>query len=404
MSGAPSPPENRLASPKRVFFIVGEASGDQLGASLAAELKSTHGDAVTFEGLGGEALQAQGLHSLFDIEDIAVMGLGPVIARLPTILSRIKRTADAIIASKPNLVVLIDSPDFTHRVARRVRSAAPDIPIIGWVSPSVWAWRPGRAKAMRSYMEHLLVLLPFEVDAHKRLSGPPATYVGHPLVNELGSLRPQVPGERAMLGDGAHPIALVLPGSRSGEISRHMPILKETLARTNALISDQGKPLPTYVLPAVSKHAASIRAQVSSWPVSVEVIEGQGEKRAAMRKAHAAIAASGTVTLELALAGIPMVVIYRLDGAARLFRRLIRVWTVILPNLVIGRPVVREYIDEMARPEALARALVSVVTDTPERRAQMEAFEELDALMLGPDETTPAQRARRVVDGFLLSN
>lgn len=404
MSGAPSQSANLLASPKRVFFIVGEASGDQLGASLAAELKSTHGDTVAFEGLGGEALQAQGLNSLFDIEDIAVMGLGPVIARLPTILSRIKRTADAIIASKPDLVVLIDSPDFTHRVARRVRKVAPDIPIIGWVSPSVWAWRPGRAKAMRAYMEHLLVLLPFEVGAHKRLGGPPATYVGHPLVNELESLRPQTDGTRAMLGMNTTPVALVLPGSRSGEISRHMPILKETLTRTNALLDEQGKRAPTYLLPTVTKQAASIRAETSSWPVKVEIVEGQADKRAAMRRANAAIAASGTVTLELALAGIPMVVLYRLDGAARLFRRLIKVWTVILPNLVIGRPVVREYIDEMARPEVLARALASIVTDTPERRAQMEAFEELDALMLGPDETSPAQRARVVVDDFLFPN
>ena len=141
---------DEASTPKRVFFVVGEASGDQLGASLAAELRAQHGDKVSFEGLGAEALQAQGVKPLFDMEDIAVMGIAPVIARLPTVLKRIAQTADAIIRTRPDVVVLIDSPDFTHRVAKRVRKAAPDIPIIGWVSPSVWAWRPGRAAAMRS--------------------------------------------------------------------------------------------------------------------------------------------------------------------------------------------------------------------------------------------------------------
>lgn len=392
---SPTPP-----SPKRVFFVVGEASGDRLGASLAAELKATHGDAVALEGLGGEGLAEQGLKSLFDIEDIAVMGLAPVIARLPLILRRIKQASDAIVASKPDLVVLIDSPDFTHRVAKRVRKAVPSIPIVGWVSPSVWAWRPGRAKAMRAYMDHLLVLLPFEMDAHKNLGGPPATYVGHPLIDELDSLRPRNPSERPQLGTGA-PTVLVMPGSRGGEITRHMPILRETLIRTNQLMADGGSVQPTYILPSVPKHAASLVETVKDWPLEVEVVSEQAEKRAAMRKAHAAIVASGTATLELALAGIPMVVVYKLDSLAHLARRLVKVWTIILPNLVLGRPVVREYVDETARPEALARALVALATDTPERRAQIESFEELDGVMAGPDNATPAERACRVVDQFL---
>lgn len=388
------------ANQVRVFFVVGEASGDRLGASLASELVAKHGNTVAFEGLGGEGLTEHGLTSLFDIEDIAVMGLAPVIARLPLILRRIRQTSDAIIASKPDLVVLIDSPDFTHRVAKRVRKAAPDIPIIGWVSPSVWAWRPGRAKAMRAYMDHLLVLLPFEVEAHKQLGGPPATYVGHPLIDELESLRPQSPNERLALGTDPS-ILLVMPGSRSGEISRHMPMLRETLARTNQLLVGEGYAPPTYILPSVPKHTATIKEAVKDWPVSVDVVSSQDAKRAAMRKAHGAIVASGTATLELALAGIPMVVVYKLDVLAHLARRLVKVWTIVLPNLVLGRPVVREYVDEMARPEALARALKALATDTPERRAQVEAFEELDALMAGPDNQTPAQRARRIVDTFL---
>lgn len=391
--------EANATGPKRIFFVIGEASGDKLGASLAKSLKDTHGDAVAFEGLAGEDLQAAGVTSLFDIEDIAVMGLGPVVARLPTIFRRLSDTVNAILASKPDLVVLIDSPDFTHRVAKRVRARAPDIPIVGWVSPSVWAWRPGRAKAMRAFVDHLLVLLPFEVEAHAQLGGPPATYVGHPLVDDLEQLRPQDAKERPALGPEVAPTLLVLPGSRRGEISRLMPVLRETMTRTFELMADG--PAPRLVMPTVAKHEETLRALVDDWPMPVQVTSDQAEKRAAFRRAHAAIAASGTVSLELALSGVPMVVVYRLDWLARIFRSLVKVWTIILPNLVLGRPIVREYVDEFARPEALARALASLATDTPERRAQIEAFGELDLVMRGSDEASPADRARAVVERFL---
>lgn len=386
-------------SPKRIFFVIGEASGDRLGTSLVKSIRKVHGDAVAFEGLAGEGLQGEGLTSLFDIEDIAVMGFGPVIARLPTIFRRLSDTVNAILASKPDLVVLIDSPDFTHRVAKRVRAKAPDIPIVGWVSPSVWAWRPGRAKAMRGYVDHLLVLLPFEVEAHRQLDGPPATYVGHPLVEDLESLRPRSVDERPLLGLGTTPTVLVLPGSRSGEISRLMPVLRDTMIRMRELMGE-GNDL-RLVLPTVAKHEQNLRGLVADWPMSVTVVSDQEKKRAAFRSAHAAIAASGTVSLELALSGVPMVVVYKLDWLARMFRSLVKVWTIILPNLVLGRPVVREYVDEFVRPEALARALASFASNTPERRAQIEAFAELDTLMRGQDEASPADRARAVVERFL---
>ncbi|MGD1887134.1 MAG: lipid-A-disaccharide synthase [Cohaesibacteraceae bacterium] len=388
--------------PKRVFFVVGEDSGDRLGASLAKALKAKHGNAVTFEGLAGEGLEAEGVTSIFDIEDIAVMGIGPVIARLPNILNRLSATVEAIVDSKPDLVVLIDSPDFTHRVAKRVRARAPNIPIVGWVSPSVWAWRPGRAAAMRAYMDHLLVLLPFEVEEHETLGGPPATYVGHPLADQVTELRPRHLAERPPLEGDQVPTVLILPGSRSGEISRLMPLLRTVTERAVELLKAEDAPTPLYVLPAVARQKEKIRRELASWHVEVELVSGEEAKREAFRSAHAAVAASGTVALELALAGIPTVIVYRLDTVARLFfRRFIKAWTIVLPNLILGRPVVREYVDEYARPELIARALASMSRPTPERTAQVEAFKELDAVMKGSDDQTPAERARMVVDTFL---
>src|SRR5215212_7288470 len=199
--------------PLTVWLIAGEESGDQLGAKLMPALKMLLGPtAVAFAGVGGEAMAAQGLRTLFPLSDIAVMGIGAVVARLPSIVQRVYRTVDTIVGGRPDAVVIIDSPEFTHAVAKRVRKRRPSLPIVNYVSPSVWAWRPGRARRMRPYVDHLLALLPFEPAAHQRLGGPITTYVGHPLIERLAELRPG-PGERRPLGEG--PIELlVLPGSR----------------------------------------------------------------------------------------------------------------------------------------------------------------------------------------------
>src|SRR5918998_6766334 len=204
-----------------IWIVSGEESGDQLGAKLMRALKARLGaDRLRFGGVGGHAMGRGGLTSLFPLEDIAVMGISAVIARLPAILRRIRLTADAAVAANPDVLVIIDSPDFTHRVARAVRRRAPEIPIVDYVSPSVWAWRPWRAKAMRAYVDHLLALLPFEPDVHRRLGGPPTTYVGHPLIERLDEIR-RTPGERPRV-DGRPIQLLVLPGSRRSEVSRLM--------------------------------------------------------------------------------------------------------------------------------------------------------------------------------------
>ena len=207
-------------SPLRVALVAGEHSGDQLGFKLMRALREARSGDVAFSGVGGEAMEAEGLKSLFPISDIAVMGILPVLARLPTLLARIRRTAEAIIADRPDVLVIIDSPDFTHRVARRVRAALPRLPIVDYVSPSVWAWRPGRAKAMLTYVDCVLALLPFEPEAYRRLGGPRCVYVGHPLIERLGELRPNA--DEARRPASGPPLIVVLPGSRRSEVTRLM--------------------------------------------------------------------------------------------------------------------------------------------------------------------------------------
>ena len=185
-------PPHANAVARHIFLIATEESGDRLGASLMKVLRQRLGGAVRFEGVGGQSMAREGLTSLFPIEELSIMGLASVVKQLPMILRRIRQTADAVTQASPDILVIIDSPDFTHRVARRVRARDPAIPIIDYVSPSVWAWRPGRARAMLRYVDHVLALLPFEPEAYRRLRGPPCSYVGHPLIEQIGALRPNV--------------------------------------------------------------------------------------------------------------------------------------------------------------------------------------------------------------------
>ena len=372
-------PEAATGSP-RIFLVAGEHSGDRLGAGLIATLRE-RAPGVAIAGVGGEAMVAAGLESLFPMTEIAVNGLLPVIARLPTLLRRIRDTATAVIAAKPDVLVIIDSPDFTHRVARRVRAADPAIPIVDLVSPTVWAWRPGRAPAMRAYVDHLLALLPFEPAAHERLGGPPCTYMGHPLIERLDALRPEV-------GDASareRPVLLVLPGSRRSEIRRLLAIFGETLQRVAAEVPDLEA-----VLPAVDDLADTIRAEVATWRVRPRIVTGEADKYAAFRQARAALAASGTVTLELALAAVPMAVAYRVSALEWKGRFVIKVPSIVLANLVIGETAVPEFLQDASNPEALARALVPLLGDTPARAEQLAAFARVEAAMRIAPGATPS--------------
>ncbi|WP_283805036.1 lipid-A-disaccharide synthase [Afipia sp. Root123D2] len=368
-------PGEPRAAPLTVFMIAAEESGDRLGAALMASLNARLGGGVAFAGIGGRAMGLQGLVSLFPIEELSIIGFAAVAQRLPMLLRRIREAADAVLMAKPDVLVIIDSPDFTHRVARRVRARDPSIPIVNYVSPTVWAWRPGRAKAMRRYVDHVLALLPFEPQEHRTLGGPPCTYVGHPLIEQLDTLRPD--SDEQARRDAQPPVLLVLPGSRRGEIRHHMAPFGETLRQLAA----QGVAFEA-VLPTMPHLVETVTAAAAAWPVPPRIVVGEEAKRAAFRIARAALAKSGTVTLELALSGVPMVTAYR-GGAveAWIARRVVRVSSIILANLVIGENVIPEFHQEECSAPHLAPALREILADTPQRRRQVEAFARLDGMM-----------------------
>jgi lipid-A-disaccharide synthase len=375
---------------RKIFLIATEESGDRLGANLMKVLRQRLGDAVWFEGVGGQSMAREGLASLFPIERLSIIGLAAVVKQLPIILRLIRETAPAVTEASPEILVIIDSPDFTHRVARRIRSRDPSIPIIDYVSPSVWAWRPGRARAMLKYVDHVLALLPFEPEAYRSLHGPPCSYVGHPLTEQLASLRPNA--EEAARRAQSPPVLLVLPGSRRSEIKLHMAVFGQAVAR----LQEQGAAFEL-VLPTMPHLQEAVVEAVKTWPVQPQVVIGEQEKRAKFRIAHAALAKSGTVTLELALAGVPMVTAYRKGPVeAWILRRAIKVSSVILANLVVGENVIPEYLQEDCTPEKLAAALREVLNDSELRQRQLEAFGKIDGI-LSTGNQPPSVRAADIV-------
>ena len=381
--------------PLSIYVVAGEESGDALGAALARALEAPGGGAVKLSGVGGRAMAAAGIASPFPIDELSLIGLNAIPRRLPMILRRIRETAAAIVAAQPDALVIIDSPDFTHRVARRVRRAAPSIPILDYVSPSVWAWRPWRARAMRGYVDCVLAILPFEPAAHVRLGGPPCIYVGHPLLEHVAELRPDADEAQRRRADP--PLVLVLPGSRSSEIRRLIGIFGDAIARIAARVG----PIEL-VLPTVPHLASRVREAVGGWAVTPRIVVEPAAKWAAFRTARAALAASGTVTLELALAGVPTVAAYRLPLFEELVLRIMgfqgTLHSVILANLVLGENDIPEFLQRDCTPQRLADALIPLLSDTPQRLRQVEAFGRLDRIMAPGAAVPSAMAAATVLD------
>ena len=388
MNGSAATPKDAPDAPL-IFLIAGEPSSDALGAHLMAALRQATGGRVRFAGVGGDLMQDNGLHSLFPIKELSVLGVFEVLPRIVQLLRRMRETAAAVRDLAPTAVVSIDAPGFCFGVWRRLRGSG--IPLIHYVAPTVWAWRPGRVRKFARYLDHLMVLLPFEPPYFER-PGLGCTFVGHAVL-ESGA------GE----GDGAafrtrHGIApgdtllCVLPGSRSGEVGRLVAPFGEALAILAERIDGLRVAVPT-----VPDLAEQVAERCRQWPVPAIVVTGTAEKYDAMAASQAALAASGTVALELALAGVPMVVAYRMNPLTyRLVVRMVRVKYVNMINLLLDRPVVPELLQARCRGDLLAAEVSRLLVDEAARRAQAEAVSEAVQMLRGPN-MTPSECAAQTV-------
>ncbi len=370
-----------------VFLVAGEPSGDLLGGRLMDALGEATGGEIRFAGVGGETMGTRGLRSLFPIDDLAVMGFAEVLPRLFTILRRLRQVERAVAAARPDVVVTIDAPGFNLRLARRLRPTG--VPLVQYVAPQLWAWRPGRARRLAGLFDRILALFPFEPAFFAAL-GVEAVAVGHPAVE---ALQPVAGDLRERLGlAAAAPVLLMLPGSRVGLVRRMLPVYRDAAARLAADI-----PGLVVLLPVVPATRAIVQAAVADWPGTVRVVQSPEDRRGALAVASAAIAVSGTSTLELGLAGVPMAVAYRTSAvSAALARRLIRVAHVALPNLVLQRTVVPELLQEACTPEALARIAGDLLAGGDAARRQRQELAGMRE-MLGTTGTPPSARAAREV-------
>jgi len=378
-----------------LMLVCGEPSGDALGAQLMAGLKQLAGDRIRFTGVGGPAMAREGLQSLYPLDATSVMGLREVVPAIPRVLRHVRMAVDFAVRTRPDAVVVIDSPDFTHRVARGIRKRDPSIPTVDYVAPQVWASRAYRARDMAGYFDLVLALFPFEV-AFFREYGLKAAFVGHPVVERAGKISGGAE-LRARLGlPPATPLLAVLPGSRTSEIRFILPVFRETVARLAREI-----PGLVTVLPTVPHVAAKVRAATAGWPTPLSVTESETEKYAAFDAADVALAASGTVTAELALARTPMVVAYKVGGLTFFLSKfLMTVTHITLINILLGREAVPEFLQAGAAPDALAGAVGHLFRDGAARAAQKAAMAEF-AHALGADEEPPSLRAARTLLDFI---
>lgn len=381
-----------MTPPRRVWLLAGEASGDVLGARLMQALRRRRPE-LEFSGIGGPRMEEEGLASLFPMRELAVMGLAEV---LPRVLSLRRRLADAaldIARTRPDLIVTIDSPGFALRLLKRVQALG--IPRIHYVAPQVWAWREQRVREFPGLWELLLCLLPFEPDFFAG-HGIAARFVGHPVL-QSGADRGDAARFRARHGLGTAPVLVLMPGSRRNEAPRLLPVFGRTLAR---LAHDLPDLVP--VVPTAAAVAETVRRHAASWPVRPIIVTDISEKHDAYAAAGAALTKSGTSTLELALAGVPMAVTYRVNPLTAIAaRRLIRVPHVAMVNLLAGRALVPELLQEDCRADRLAATVRRLLQDEASAAAQRAGFREALARLRAPGGIAPSEAAAAEVLGLM---
>ena len=388
-----------MGTAPHLFLIAGEPSGDALGASLMAGLRALI-PGLRFSGIGGPLMEGQGLDSLFPISELSVMGLAEVLPRLPKLLARLRQASAAVAEAAPDALITIDSPDFCLRVAARARAADPTLKTIHYVAPTVWAWRPERARRMAAHVDHVLALFPFE-PPWMQAAGMGCDFVGHPVAAWERPGDDACAAFRADAGIGADErLLLVLPGSRRGEVGRMLPVLAEVVRRACAR-----RPGLRVVLPAVAPLAAEIAAEVGSWPGRPVVLDprplspeaAEMRKRTAFASADLALAASGTVSLELAAMGVPMLIAYRFNWlTTRIVRRRVRLKSATLVNILTDSLAVPEFLFEACTADNITPKLLELLDDPAagagQRAAGARAME-----MLGRGREPPGMRAARAV-------
>ncbi|PLS20261.1 lipid-A-disaccharide synthase [Neptunicoccus cionae] len=387
----------------RAFILAGEPSGDKLGGALMAGLKRLHPD-IRFQGVGGAAMEAEGLDSLFDMDDLSVMGLLEVLPRIPKLLRRIKQTVTAAQRFEPDVLITIDSPDFCLRVAEKLKATRPNLKVVHYVAPSVWAWRPERAEKMARHVDHVLALLPFE-PPYMTVAGMSCDFVGHPIVAERQPTGDETAAFAQEQGiDPERPVVCLLPGSRKGELSRMGPIHGEVARRIATQVEGV-----QFVLPAASAVVNQVKAMVEGWEVAPFVLDPRGfsvaanehRKRMVFTLSDAALATSGTVALELAAASCPMVVGYKANYlTTRMVKKLAQIDTANLINIVTQTREIPEFLFETCTPDLITPALLALLKDTTVANGQKEACAQtMQALGLGGED--PGDRAARSVLAFL---
>lgn len=389
-----------------VFLVAGEPSGDSIGGLLMTALRERTGGRVRFAGVGGDAMAAQNLQSLFPMRDLAVMGLVEILPHVPRLLRRIDETAAAIASQRPDIVVTIDAPGFSFRLVERLRTryglakGKPGPPIVHYVAPTVWAWRRRRARKVGRLYDFQLVLLPFEPQFFAR-TGPPTVFVGHPAAEttpsetERANLRRMFRCDRGL---GEHDRLLcLLPGSRGGEVKRMLPVFRAAVDRVASAV-----PGLRVVLPTVPGVAEAVQAGIAGWPLDPEILLGTEARTTAFAGSDVALATSGTVALETAVAGLPTVVGYQANAlTVAIVKRLVTVDYVNLINILVDRPVIPERLQEDCTPDQLASDLIELLTDTDAALRQRTTSAQAAGLLWPPGGVKPSERAAQALLTFM---